>query len=320
VNTTLRAAFATHAWWLLVLGLALRALPAQAQQLLVVDSTYTATTQNTTQSHFRINTLAAVPTNWRMPVDYSTGTLNVRVEVFEKPSDAKTLIAICLEGSTKICSPYPPAYTAPGVYNFSFPLDMFWQYAMLDWSMGIKELAVVLKTEAEVEAQGDPLFYPTKMRVTVNVVPQGQNSAGPGPDEDAGVTPRDAGAMPPKTDAGRPDAGPVDAGPADAGARLADAATRDAAVAPADAAIKPPTAASSSANGAGTLAASTNTAGSSAAGSDAGAAHHVSDYLTSDTGCSTTRPGTASADISGWFALGLICTASVRRSRRKGPA
>src|SRR5262245_32747431 len=153
VKAFARNVFAAHSVRILSLALALAALPVHAQPLKIVDETYTATAQNTQKSHYRINVIAGTPTNWRTPVDYGNGSVSIRYEVLEKPSAANTIFNICFEGSTKICSPYPPVYSAPGVYNFSWQLSEFWQYAMIDWTQGIKDIAVVLKTEAEVEAQ-----------------------------------------------------------------------------------------------------------------------------------------------------------------------
>jgi hypothetical protein len=296
-------AFLPHALgrsqWLLAVCLGSWAAPALAQQRIVIDETYTATAQNTTESHYRIKPLASTPSNWRSPVDYTSGMVRVRAEVLEKPSDKKTLVNICFEGNAKSCMPYPPAYTAPGIYNFSAPFGAFWQFDKLDWTKGIQNVAVVLKTETEVEAQGDPLYYPAKMHVTITLVPP--TSA----DDDAGAAPpRDAGAAP---DAGRPDAAvtpPADAGKIDATVAMPAAGAKP----------TPPAA--------GTTAPSGGSSGTASA-TDAGG-RDVRRYLSSsDSGCSTLAPRSSHPSALGWFAahcIGLCVLrrrAHVRRARRK---
>jgi hypothetical protein len=285
--------------WILVVCLGSWALPARAQQPLVIDATYTATAQNTMESHYRIKPVAGAPTNWRSPVDYASGMARVRVEVLEKPSDKKTLVNICFEGNAKSCMPYPPAYTAPGIYNFTAPFAAFWQYDKVDWTKGIQNVAVVLKTETEVEAQGDPLYYPAKMHVTINLVAAAS-------EDDAGAAPKDAGATPPRTDAGRPDAGAT--APTDAGTKPDAAVMTDASSTP-----TPPAAGASATSAAGSKA----SAGASATG-DAGE-RDVRKYLSSsDSGCSTLVPRSSHPIGLGWFAAhGIVLYVLRRRSNAR---
>jgi hypothetical protein len=57
----------------LMAELAQGALAAQAQpQAVVADATYTATVDNTMDSHYRVSPLAGARSNWRSPVDYAT--------------------------------------------------------------------------------------------------------------------------------------------------------------------------------------------------------------------------------------------------------
>jgi hypothetical protein len=311
VNASVLNALGVLSRWTLFASLGLWALPVHAQQLLLVDATYTATAQNTSSSHYRLTPLAGTPTNWRAPVDYAAGTMFARIEVIEKPSDSKTLVTICFEGNVKTCMPYPPAYTAPGVYDVSWRIDSFWQYAMVDWTKGVQQVAVVLKTETEVEAQGDPLFYPAKMHVTVSLVPPGQTFVPPASQADAGVGPTDAGATPPAADAGRPDASgakPDAAAMIDAAATSDAAAKPDAAPARSDASTPPSDATPASANAGATA---------KPADKDAGSAHDVRDYLTSDTGCSTTTPRSSNSIGLWWFAAACLwMRAATKRARR----
>ena len=296
-----RNALGARSRWALLACLGAWALPVRAEQPTIIDATYTATADNTMESHYRIQPLAAAPTNWRAPVDYTSGMVRVRVEVLEKPSDKKTLVTICFEGNAKSCMPYPPAYTAPGVYTFAASFSNFWQYDKLDWGQGIKDVAVVLKTETEVEAQGDPLYYPAKMHVTVNLV------LAPSSDDDAGATPKDAGATP--KDAGtitppRTDAGPVDAGVAS----KPDAAAKPDATVPDASSTSTPSAAGGSAAAAGANANPNH---------DAGSPSDVRKYLSSsDKGCSTTGPTSGAPGAVSWLVVAWLYAVNRRRARR----
>ena len=291
------------------------ALPAAAQnKFIAADTTYTATTMNTMNSHYNITPPAGIPTNWKSPIDYTTGTVSVRMEVLEKPSTAKTLVNVCFEGNVETCMNYPPAYTGPGVINFSQEIKSFWQYDMFDYSKGIQTVAVSLKDEDETLAQGNAMFYPTKVKLTVTVTAAGGATMTPTNDDDAG-TPRDAGTR------------PMDGGQIPMGSPLADAGTTTPAPAnPVGAAAGSGVAVSPAGSGTGGAAvASAGTVAAAAAGSTAGAAaaagsssgggRRVSDYLESDTGCSTTRGGNAGS--LGWFAA-VACWLTLRsRSRRR---
>jgi hypothetical protein len=168
---------------------------AQAQdQFVVVDATYTATAQNTMDSHYRVDPKAGTPSNWRSPIDYASGEAYVRLQVLEKPSDESTLYNICFEATPSYaCMPYSPAYTAPGIYEFNYPFSSFYQYDQVDWSKGTKDIALILKDKDQNKPQGSPDFYPTKVHVTITIVRQGGVYTPPGTaSEDAGT---DAGSF-----------------------------------------------------------------------------------------------------------------------------
>ncbi len=187
--------------------------PARAEQFVVVDETYTATAANTDDSHYRVNPRAGTPTNWRSPVDFASGRAHARLEVLEKPSTRKTLYNICYEATPSYaCMAYSPAYTAPGVYDFEFPFSTFYQYSMVDWSKGVRKVALILKDENEIKKQGDAAFYPTKIHITITIVAPGSTYVPPMP-----TTMADAGV---EMDAALPNDGGVSA---DAG--VSDAAT-----------------------------------------------------------------------------------------------
>jgi hypothetical protein len=266
------------------------------QQLTVVDSTYTATAQNTNgSSEYRMPALPGIPSNLKAPTDYSAGKVYVRYEVLQKPSDRKTVVNVCFQGNVLTCLPYPPAHTATGVYDFSNPPNSFWQFDMFDWTMGIKQVVVVLKDDTFNLVAGDPLFYPTKMRITISFVPPGKTYVPPVVDMDDAGAPTDASV------AAKPDSGNARDAALDAGPNPGDAASR-----PVDAGVgsRPDAATSAEAGSA---------AGAVARDSDAGK-RHISDYLESKTGCSTVRPGSSSALGSLW--LTVACVVMLRGRRR----
>jgi len=163
------------AFLLLCSGLLLMAAPrrAHAEQFVLLDLTYEATTANTTDSHYPAKPAASIPANWRSPVNYANGSAHVRFEVLSAPSSTKTLYNICFENSAASCMGYPPAYTGPGVTNFSGMFSSFWNYMAVDWAQPITKVSLILKDESGMKVQGNPQFYPYKMRVTITIVSPG---------------------------------------------------------------------------------------------------------------------------------------------------
>src|SRR5262249_19834885 len=118
--------------------------------------------------------------------------IHLRYEVLEKPTMLKTLGNICFENTnTLTCQPYPPPYTSTGVYTSDAKINTFWQYNVFDWTKKLDRVYVVLKDEKETIVQGSAQFYPTKLHVTVWVVPPGKSFVGPTREDesDAGVQP-----------------------------------------------------------------------------------------------------------------------------------
>lgn len=246
-------------FWL-SLGLLVPALRAHAQdQFVLVDETYTATSANTMDSHYRVDPHAATPSNWRAPIDYASGKVHARLDVIAKPSSKKTLYNICFEATPSYaCMPYA-MYSTTGVVEIEFPFSSFYQYNDVDWSKGVRDIALILKDENQTKMQGSPDFYPTTIHATITVIKPGATYVPPadvmmdaGMPEDAGAAqdagePKDAGGT---RDAGRPvaaDAGkpkpPADAGNAGSGAAGmagTSAAAGSAAGAPATPATQPP--------------------------------------------------------------------------------
>jgi hypothetical protein len=200
-------------------ALVLLTAPAFAAQVVVTEVTYTHSATTTSDSHLRVNPLPGTPANWRVPVDYASGTAVVRLEVFTKPTTTATRFQICFEATPNYaCTDQAPSYTAPGVYTWTTQFTNFYQYSLVDWTKGTNKVALILKdtmngkpAPENVGAATSALYMPTNLRVTVTLVSPGGTYVPPGP-TDAGVV--DAGVA----DAGKPDAGgSIDAGILDAG-------------------------------------------------------------------------------------------------------
>jgi hypothetical protein len=292
----------------LMLG-ALSSRTAAQDQFVVADATFTATAQNTMMSQYPIAPLPAAPANWKTPVDFSNGTMYVRYEVLEKPSAASTYGNICFEqGQTLTCQGYPAPYTATGVYMNNAKLSTFWQYSMIDWTKKIDRVYVVLKDDKMAIVQGNAMFYPTKLHVTVTVVAPGKTYVMPTATSD------DADA-----DAGTPPAAPMrDGGVAGKGGAAMMTPPKAG-----QAASAGTTAAAASTAGRGTAltgSAGRSTAGNTSQPSTAGTHAGAADYLDHGSSCSLVSPPRA-AGASGTLAmlvsLALLFVARTLRRRAR---
>jgi hypothetical protein len=198
-------------WGLSCLVVALCASAARADnaQFVLIDAIFTAAANNTMSSEYAVAPLEGAPANWRSPIDYASGKIHVRVQVLEKPSDMKTLCNVCFkESDTLTCMPYPEPYTRPGVYESEPKISSFWQYDVYDWTKRVERVNVVVKDENGRFVQGNPAFFPTKLHVTVTVIPPGERFVDRDPvsgdDSDAGMGMLPGEPAPPATAARNP--------------------------------------------------------------------------------------------------------------------
>ncbi len=170
------------------------ALPAvaHADQFLLTDVTYTHSVETTRDSHYRVSPLPGTPRNWRSPVDYTRGTIQVTAEVLTKPSNADTVLWICFEATPTYDCTIGPVYKTPKVMTWT-DKGMLGRTNRIDWTRGVGKVAMILKDKAgkkvapeSVGADYAAQFMPTMLRVTITV-----SSAG-----DGGVVARDASAAP----------------------------------------------------------------------------------------------------------------------------
>ena len=144
------------------------------QQFLLLDTTYTATAQNTNDSHYPAMPAAGVPSDWTSPTDYTKGKAYVELDILQKPSDQSTLYNICFENdSGAACLPYGPAYTATGHTAWNANFSDFWNFKVVDWTKGVTKVSLILKDMMENKKQGDAAFYPYQAHVVISIVPQG---------------------------------------------------------------------------------------------------------------------------------------------------
>jgi MYXO-CTERM domain-containing protein len=191
-----------------VCGLASLAVPVRAQQLVLANLTYTATAKNTTNSGYRVPVPEGTPTNWKTPYDLTAGTAYARFEVLAKPSDEKTLYNVCfsLAADKLTCMPLSQPFTGKGVYNIISAVSAFWNYDQVDWTMGVRQVVLILKDGSGKLVQGDPKYFPITIKTTITFVPPGAHYMPPPSDEE---------------DAGLPDGAARSDEPRDAGQRMA---------------------------------------------------------------------------------------------------
>lgn len=165
----------------------LAAAPAHAAQFVVAEAAYTHSAQTTKDSHYRVKPTPETPANWQSPVDYTGGSVHVRLEVKTKPSDTPTRYQICFEMKQNYCcTDQAPIYTVPGVYEWDTAVTKLWRPGPVDFTQGIVQSALILKDTNNVkpapenvgQATSD-LYMPSDVHVTVTVVATGSTYQDP---------------------------------------------------------------------------------------------------------------------------------------------
>lgn len=161
---------------------------AHAEQFVIADATYTHSGQTTSDSHYPVTPTAETPANWQSPVDYTQGSVHVRLEVKTKPSATPTRFQICFEMKTNYCcTDQAPAYTAPGVYEWDTDVEQLWRPGPVDFTTGVVRSQLILKdtnngkpSPENVGQETSALYMPTDLSVTVTVVSNGADYEPPG--------------------------------------------------------------------------------------------------------------------------------------------
>jgi hypothetical protein len=200
---------------LMVASLTLSSPLAHAVQLTIVDVTYTHGADNTSDSHYFVTPAGSIPSNWRAPIDYASGSLHMHVEVMTKPSAERTVWNFCFIGTPNYACTYTPAYTTVGTVESEQRFSTFYQYTQVDWSKRVNQYALILKDDKNVKiapenvgAARSAQFMPTRVRIVLTLVAPGSIYVPP--------SSSDGGAIPDAAADGRPDA----AGDAAPGAKL----------------------------------------------------------------------------------------------------
>jgi len=308
------------------------AAPVYAQQFVLVDQTYTATAENTEDSHFVAELQSGIPANFSAPTDYANGRLHVELEILEAPGETLTNYNICLHNSSNYaCLPYVP-YTGEGTYDADPVFDTIWNYEEVDWSQGVNKVELILKNQGEMLVHDNAAFYPYKARLKLFVVAEGsrfdptmENTNEP--EAGTGGTPASGGRGGSAAQAGAPGSGGksgssasqggasgsgITAGSGAATAGKSGAAGNGAAVGAAGAAGAKPAQPAGTAGRAGSVGASGTVAATDDAGVDTSPS--IREQLENTSGCSVSTPG-ATLTYAAWSLIMLGLLAARRRKR-----
>ena len=174
-----------------VLAGLLLASPAQAQQFVLFDATFTFTKEDAdnskpSKSHYYVKDKLINPDrpkDWTAPVDYRNGTVHIRTEVLEKPAGSEpTTWSLCYIPNKGQKNGYgctgTVVYKEKGVYEQDISMKTFWQNDSIVWEEGIKQMDLVMKDgsggSGHAHKRSDPeKFFPTKVRITMIQVSAG---------------------------------------------------------------------------------------------------------------------------------------------------
>src|SRR5262245_50738651 len=122
---------------------------ARAEQFVLVDLSYTHSTDTTKDSHYYPKLPTDTPKDWTQPVDYSKGSVHIVLDVKTKPAgDAPTKYQLCFEGTPSYgCTAQSPTYTKAGRVEWDAPFSGFWYESTVDWTKGVKAMPMILKDD-----------------------------------------------------------------------------------------------------------------------------------------------------------------------------
>jgi len=149
---------------------------ASAQETFVlVDQTFTADVNNTTDSHYKLDPNQDIPGNWTSPFDYRDSNLEAWIDVQSKPAgDTATRYTICFDnaGGVSTCLGVGP-FNTTGQYTGTSQLKYLWNggEGYYHWDQGVSAVQFVVKDGSDQKVQGNTQFYPTTIRLVLTVVP-----------------------------------------------------------------------------------------------------------------------------------------------------
>lgn len=160
------------------------------RQFVLFDVTLTYTKEDAdnsrpSKSHYYVTgdmLNADRPKDWTAPVDFRNGTVHIRIEVLEKPSNAPTTWSLCYipnkgQGNGYGCTS-TGVYTEEGVYQKDVPMTSFWENESIIWSEGIKQMDLVIKDDSGGQGHAHKRtdhenYFPTKVRISMVQVAAG---------------------------------------------------------------------------------------------------------------------------------------------------
>ena len=177
--------------------------PAAAQEMLLFDSTFTATAAEHGFHYFRVD--SGFADNWVEPLNYFEGTFHFRYEILDYPSADPFMLSVCIwsdvqrssqgkwETWRETCAPRWPI-SGRGVFttcstpagwwqiNKQNPVDFtrvkdFLKLGIVFWCANGKNLSDWVPADKGCWPLRDALL-PMKMRVTVVAVAKGHNFSG----------------------------------------------------------------------------------------------------------------------------------------------
>jgi hypothetical protein len=171
---------------------------AEAQeQVVLFDVSYSHDADTTSDSHYPVQPSDDTPDNWRAPIDYAGGRVEMYLEVRTKPSDAPTRFQLCFIASPSYaCTDQAPVYNETGVVTWTSQFKNFYQYDSVDWSQGVHEYMLILKDHQNgkpapenVGQEASAQYFPSQVRVVATLVPEGAVYVAPDAEEniDAGA-------------------------------------------------------------------------------------------------------------------------------------
>ena len=164
---------------------------SQAEQFVLFDVTFTFTkadadSSTPSKSHYYVKgdlINPARPKDWTSPIDYRNGTVHIRAEVIDKPTDSEnTTWTLCYipnkgQGNGYGCTG-TGMYREKGVYEQDIAMTSWWENKSIIWEEGIKQMDLVIKDgsggsgHAHKRADAEK-FFPTTMRITMVQVSAG---------------------------------------------------------------------------------------------------------------------------------------------------
>lgn len=169
----------------------LLAAPARAEQFVLFDVTFTYTKEDAdnskpSKSHYYVKgdmLNKDRPKDWTTPIDYRNGTVQIRLEVLEKPTGGEpTTWTLCYIPNKGQKNNYgctgTGIYREKGIYERDVSMTSFWENESIIWSEGIKEMHLVIKDNSggsghAHKRQDHEKFFPTKVRITMVQVSAG---------------------------------------------------------------------------------------------------------------------------------------------------